>query len=100
MKNCKQCGKNDFSFKKRGAMTVVTCRNCKNEFEFLRKNKPTKKEFKCSKCKATMERVKIVLTPSILLEQFYFTYKYTCKCGNEIMDPTTKRFNAMYKKPN
>jgi NAD-dependent SIR2 family protein deacetylase len=97
MKNCKQCGHNDFSFKTKGAYTVVTCKNCSNEFEFIRKKKPVKQEHKCSACGAEMERYKITLTAEALLKPLFYTYNYKCtKCKTEVPDPTTKRINAMY----
>lgn len=99
MKNCKQCGHNDFSFKSRNEFTVVTCRHCNNEFEFVRKQKPASQDKHCNVCKAKVEREKIILTPQILLEQSYYTYQYKCtKCGNTFPDPTTKRFNLLYNK--
>ena len=99
MKNCKQCGHNDFSFKSRGDFTVVTCRHCNNEFEFVRKKKPVAKTNHCSKCNCQMERAKVTLTPATLLAAFYYTYYFKCpKCGETTNDPTTKRHNALYTK--
>ena len=80
-------------------MTVVTCRNCSNEFEFSRKKKPVKQEHKCTECGAEMERYKVILTPAALLQPLFYTYYYKCvKCNHERPDPTTKRINAMYTK--
>jgi len=97
MKNCRECGHNEFSFKSNGSITTVTCRNCKNQFDFTRSSKPVVKDPKCPKCKEKMLRLKVVLTPDVLLEPFYYAYFFRCnKCGETIVDPTTKRHNALY----
>ncbi len=99
MKNCRQCGHNEFSFKSRGEFTVVKCKHCGNEFEFLRRKKQVDKSMHCNKCKTKMQRMKVVLTPETLLQPFYYTYFFRCeKCGEIENDPTTKRYNSLYTK--
>lgn len=97
MKPCEQCHHNDWRFKTEGKETVATCQHCNHKIKWERKKKPSSDNKKCITCKSKMERVKKELTAEVLLQPFYHSFVFRCaKCGREISDNTTKRYNSMY----
>ena len=97
MKQCPECEHNDWRFRTVGRETIATCKHCKHELKWVRKRKPKHDNKKCLKCKSKMEKTKVSIKPEVLLQPFYFVYVFRCpKCGREIPDKTTKRYNAMY----
>lgn len=101
MKNCNDCGKNDWWFKTEAGMTVATCKNCKSQLRWPKKQKHKKSPGEPPACEcgcAKFDREKAVLTIDILREPHYFMYNFKCKnCGAVIPDVTTKRSNLLYK---
>lgn len=102
MKNCKDCSKNDWSFKAEAGMTVATCKNCNNQLRWATKKskRPTDKNqpHACSCGSKKFKRAKEETTIEALRMPHYFTYFYVCeKCGAKVPDPTTKKINLLYK---
>lgn len=100
MKNCEECGTNDWWFKSQSGMTVATCKNCNNQLRWARrkKNKINNSEPDACECGCRkFNRIKREVTIDVLQLPFYFTFFFICdKCKKEYPDKTTKRNNALY----
>jgi hypothetical protein len=100
MKNCDDCGKNDWWFRSQGGMTIATCKVCKNELRWAKRKKTKINNSEPDACECghrKFDRINRPVTIDVLKLPYYFTYYFVCKkCKKEFPDKTTKKNNALY----
>lgn len=87
MRNCDECGRNEWKFKHENGMTVCKCGNCGNEMRFAAK--AAKSKGKCE-CGGSIRLVARKITDVDLLSTAYCTHDKECvKCRRRWPDVDT-----------